>query len=562
MRFSFSLLSLLVAAPFVGRAQDATVPLDADTYRLIDRYAIRYGGAVSGLHTSIKPYGRTQVAQLAEAIAADSGHLSPTDRFNLQWLRRDNWNSTRHPAEMAAKPRLRHFYKRPADFYSVQTADSAFTLRANPVLYLGTGSGTGTGTANLNVNTRGIQLEGVIDKRLGFYTFLADNQVFAPDYVDNRVKRDGVFPGETFWKPFKPTLKDPGGYDFFTARGYLNYAVTKHISAQFGHDNVFYGNGYRSLFMSDFAPPVFFLKLNTRVWKFQYQNLFTELTASYGRANQVFGKKYMTQHHLSLALTPRLSIGVSEMVIFGKRTGGFELQYLNPIIFYRAVEQSLGSKDNSLVGADFKWNVANRVQLYGQVLLDEFLLKEVTARNGWWSNKQAVQFGVKYVDVAGLSNLDVQAEVNLIRPYVYQHQDSLTAYQHYQQPLAHPIGANLTEFIGTLRYQPLPRLTVLGKAIYTQFGADTATTNWGNNPLLPYYPHPRDFGNTTGQGFKVNQLHLDLTASYQVGHNLFVDLKQVIRRGYAYDALRPAERSDNLTSVAIRWNIKQRTYEF
>ena len=573
MRFS-TLLSLLVigAAPLAVRAQDATVPLDADTYRLIDRYAIRYGGAVPSLHTSLKPYGRTQVARLAEAVAAaDSTHLSRADRFNLRWLRRDNWNASAHPAELSAKPLLRTFYERPADLYSVQTPDSAFTLRVNPVLYLGSGSGTGTGTAGLAVNTRGVQVEGTIDRRLGFYTFLADNQVFAPDYVDQRIRRDGVVPGEGFWKPFKPTRTSFGGYDFFTARGYLNYAITRHISAQLGHDRVFIGNGYRSLILSDFAPAFFFLKLNTQVWRFRYQNLFTELTANYGRANQVYGKKYMAQHHLTFAVTPRLSVGVSEMEIFGKRTGGFELQYLNPIIFYRAIEQSVGSKDNALVGADVKWNVVDRVQLYGQVLLDEFLLKEIKARRGWWANKQAVQAGVKYVDVAGISNLDIQAEINFIRPYTYQHQDSLTNYQHYQQPLAHPIGANLWEAIGVVRYQPapLPRLTVVGKAIYTKFGADFDTTNYGTNPLLSYKNHERrDFGHETGQGIAIQQLHLDLTASYQIAHNLFLDVKQVVRRGYSYAAIPTLAQSPlatstaNLTSVALRWNIGQRLYEF
>ncbi len=579
--FSLFLLAVAGAAPRAVRAQDATVPLDADTYRLIDRYAIRFGGAVPGLQTSLKPYGRTQVAQLADAIAADSAAnpaarpLSPADRFNLRWLRRDNWNAARTPAEVGDGYVKGVFYQRPADLYSVQTPDSAFTLRVNPVLYLGTGSGTGTGTAGLNVNTRGIQVEGTIDRRLGFYTFLADNQVFAPDYVDARVRRDGVVPQEGFWKPFKNTPTSVGGYDFFTARGYLNYAVTKHISAQLGHDKVFIGNGYRSLILSDYAPAFFFLKLNTQVWRFRYQNLFTELTANYGRANQVYGKKYMAQHHLSFAITPRLSVGMSEMVIFGKRTGGFELQYLNPLIFYRAVEQGVGSKDNSLVGADVKWNVVNRVQLYGQVLLDEFLLKEIKARKGWWANKQAVQLGVKYVDVAGVSNLDVQAEVNFIRPYTYQHQDSLTSYQHYQQPLAHPIGANLTEFIGVVRYQPsvLPRLTVVGKAIYTDFGTDvvdlnTGSTNYGTNVLLSYNTRPNEYGNKTGQGLGTNQLHLDFTASYQMAHNLFVDVKQVVRQ-MAYDQtvfpatdITPRAADGNFTSVALRWNIGQRLYEF
>ena len=48
---------------------------------------------------------------------------------------------------------------------------------------------------------------------------------------------------------------------------------------QLGHDRNFIGNGYRSLILADYSTPYFFLKLNTRIWKFNYQNLFAELTA-------------------------------------------------------------------------------------------------------------------------------------------------------------------------------------------------------------------------------------------------------------------------------------------
>ena len=39
---------------------------------------------------------------------------------------------------------------------------------------------------------------------------------------------------------------------------------------------------------------------------------------------------------------------------------------------------------------------------------------------------------------------------------------------------------------------------MVGKAIYTKFGADVDSFNWGSNALLPYIPHPREYGNTTG----------------------------------------------------------------
>ena len=50
----------------------------------------------------------------------------------------------------------------------------------------------------------------------------------------------------------------------------------------------------------------------------------------------------------------------------------FEWHYLIPIIFYRSIEQSLGSADNSVIGLDFKANFLRHFQLYGQFVLDEF----------------------------------------------------------------------------------------------------------------------------------------------------------------------------------------------
>ena len=53
------------------------------------------------------------------------------------------------------------------------------------------------------VNTRGVQVEGIIDQRLGFYAFLTDNQRAVPQYVQNRIVRDTIVPHEGYWKYFK-----------------------------------------------------------------------------------------------------------------------------------------------------------------------------------------------------------------------------------------------------------------------------------------------------------------------------------------------------------------------
>jgi hypothetical protein len=76
-----------------------------------------------------------------------------------------------------------------------------------------------------------------------------------------------------------------------------------------------------------------FLKLNTKIWKFNYQNLFMELMPQFKKSGDtLIDRKYAAMHHLSMNVTKWLNIGVFEGVIFGRKNR-FDLQYLNPSFF-------------------------------------------------------------------------------------------------------------------------------------------------------------------------------------------------------------------------------------
>ena len=57
----------------------------------------------------------------------------------------------------------------------------------------------------------------------------------------------------------------------------------------------------------------------------------------------------------------------------------------------------------------------------------------------------AYKLGGKYFDAFTVKNLDLQGEMNMVRPYTYTHYDSTANYTHYNQPLAHPLGAGFAE---------------------------------------------------------------------------------------------------------------------
>ena len=214
----------------------------------------------------------------------------------------------------------------------------------------------------------------------------------------------------------------------------------------------------------------------------------------------------------------------------------------------------------------------HRVSLYGQVLLDELKINELIANKGWFGNKYGVQLGAKYIDMLGIDHLDGQLEYNVVRPYTYSHRDAYANYTHYNQPLAHPLGANFQEVVALVRYQPMPKLLLKAKLIAAQTGKDTARVNtagtlvtytqntYGNNPLRPYTDAPNGYGNTIGQGSPSNILTLALIASYQLRHNLFIDFTAISRR--ENNPLPYYQNTMNYVGVGLRLNAATRSVDY
>lgn len=506
-----------------------------------------------------KPLNRAQVVR--GAMAFKQTHpaiaLSKTDEYNLQSLYLNNieyLSDTQRVAIKSKKP-VGRFYTTPANLYEVHVKD--FDLIINPVIqfqYMKESDND----ESLFLNSRGVAIRGRIANKIGFAASIVDNQERDPLYVQDWEDKYQSVPGAGYYKNFKGT-----GFDYFDARGYFTFNITKYIDVAFGYDRNFIGNGYRSLFLSDFSNNTLFLKLNTRIWKINYQNLFMELQQTEPRGpDRLLRKKYAVFHHLDVNVTKKLNIGLFEGIMFG-RSNRFEFGYLNPVIFYRSIEQQNGSFDNSVAGIDFKLNTLKQVQLYGQFLLDEFNLKEIKKNDGWWANKWGLQIGAKYINAFGIKNLDLQLEHNRVRPFTYSHRDSIANYTHYNQPLAHPLGANFSEMIGILRYQPAPKWMVIAKTMYWKQGLDTGSRSFGTNIFLPNVPPYRqgDYGYGIVSGIGSKTTFLSFLLSYELKENLFIEASATKRK---FDVASNTSLSTNTTIVSfgIRWNMHRRVFEF
>ena len=455
------------------------------------------------------------------------------------------------------------FFKDHLNLLAYKSKEVNFTL--NPVI-VGSTSFSSEDTERLFVYSRGLELRGTIDQKVAFYSFFTENQARYPKYVRDVIDSTLVIPYEGFWKQFNVS-----GVDFLRTQGYIDFGFSKSVSAQLGFGKNTVGNGLRSLVLSDFANNYPYFRIATKTKPFDYTNLFAELITNvrggtFGLfGSGTFSKKYLAFHHLNFKIKPNLHIGLFESVVFGDSTSGFQLEYLNPVIFYRAVEQQNASSANAFVGMDFKWNIRNRYSFYGQLMIDELIVNEALAGEGWWGNKQGFQLGWKYVDVFGIKDLYAQIEFNRVRPYTYAHSDGFTSYSHYNQPLAHPLGANFTEWYGRLYYSFSPQLSLNIMGLYTQYGNDIGNGNYGRDILKNYVeraatddPRSPEYGVKHLQGAKTDLTMIFLRGTFRWKYNLSLDAEVTFRNE---SSARVSHRT-TIFGVSIRMNAPSRTYLF
>tara|TARA_B100000242_G_scaffold292860_1_gene269306 strand:- start:1401 stop:3029 length:1629 start_codon:yes stop_codon:yes gene_type:complete len=338
------------------------------------------------------------------------------------------------------------------------------------------------------VNTRGYFVQGMLGKKISFSTSFCENQAIFPNYLHSYIKSNNVVPGQGYARDFKGT-----GFDYAMSSGHVSYKPNKMFLLQFGHGKHFIGDGYRSLLLSDNSFNYPFLKIQTNFSKIQYTNLYCELMdINYFKTNLVdnidqmgYPKKYISSHYLSYNFTNKFNISLFESVVWRMNHApgvrGFDVSYLNPIAMLRPIEFSLNSPDNVLIGLNSKY-IINRSYLYGQLIIDEFSLNDLREDNGFWGNKIGYQYGYKIFDAFGIERLNLQAEYNYVRPYTYAHHNPQQNYAHYNQPLAHPLGANFSEFLFLLNYK-YQRFELSGKIIFSKYGGKILNdpTSYGND---------------------------------------------------------------------------------
>jgi hypothetical protein len=556
------LLVAYIAAYGFSYAQSVFMPLNHPAVYSLQRLEIKQGKLADPSHfnTSSGFYRRQFITQYIDSFETGGVKLSKQDFFNMEYIRNDNFEWTHAYTTQSNKKSWGEIFHYKSTFYAVNTPD--FKLAVNPVVNLFAASESNNNNPVI-INTRGIEMRASIGNNIGIFTRLEDDIMSPNQRTLDFYKEKKVLPGESFLK-----TSDGKTFNYSRARGYINFNINKYIDMQFGHDNNVIGNGYRTFYMSDFSRPQLFLRTNTHVWKLNYTNIYGSMYRYSPMSNRSgsfnIERHYFATQYLNLQATKNLQFGLFQTISFHsdsiRTRNGFDIEYLNPIIFYKSVENGLNSPDKAILGADFKWNFLRQFQVYGQMVISEMVLAEFIQFNGWAGNKYAIQLGTKCLDIFGVNNLDVQLEYNYVRPYMYTSFDAGNAYVNYNQNMAHPLGANFMEGIGIIRYQPIERLMLKATGMYYIIGRDTGNTNYGSNIGLSYKNIIQTYGNYVGQGIRNDVLLLDLVSSYMLYHNFFIDF-QIAYRG-SQSELAKFESNSFFIGMGIRWNMVERRWDF
>ncbi len=512
------------------------IPFSHSYYSQFD-YALNQVGANN--HTSSKPYTYAEVAKYYDIEKANQQLM----KNKSSWFGRKLWNEN-----------------------MVQIQGDGYWFTLNPIVDLQMGNSMSKTSNKTFVNTRGVQLRGGLGDQINFTTTIYESQGRFADYFNNYAEsirpsggNPAIIPGIGIAKAFKTNA-----YDFPMAEANLTFAPSKFFDIQLGYGRNFLGDGYRSLLLSDGSSPYPYLKINTKFWKIKYTNTYMWMkdVRDAVTVDGTYATKYVANHFLSWNVSKRFNLGFFESVVWANQNNrGFDFNFVNPIIFYRAVEFASSSKSgNALLGltGKYKWN--NSVNFYGQFLLDEFSLGDMKTADHSWKNKYGYQLGAKYYNAFNVNNLLLQVEYNHVRPYVYSHSDVLTNYGNNNQSLGHQWGGNFKELIGIARYH-YGRYFVDAKLTMGVRGLDfvDSTANYGSNIYLSYNDNRyADTGVVIGQGNKANVLIADMQAGYVINPQTNLKLfGSLIYRNFNPMADTPVYLKENTTwfSLGLRCDI-------
>lgn len=475
------------------------------SYQFYQKLNVDVYDPATALHTSLKPYFISDSSALRARY--DSLMLNNADNRKNSWIHRVLFNG--HIAEVKNKEFTFYFDYLTDIGFGRDLSDSKSTY----------------------INTRGYEAGGTIGSRFFFFTSGYENQGRFANYESAYIAAKGFVPGQAQDRMTigQTTVTNSSDWSYSTAL--LGFKVSKSVILNLGMDKVFIGDGYRSVLLSDYSSsyPLFRLTAdlgkNVRymaMWAYlDDQNAHKFDINTSGPNNR---RKWAVFHYIDWNITNRASLGFFNALIAAEADDqgnrhGFDLNYINPVLFSSSLGPSSTIADHTLLGFNAKYKVLDKTTVYGQLLFD----------NGSSATRNAFQLGLRGSDLFGVKSLNYLGEYNTADPYTYANQNPIVNYTQFSEPLGHPFGANFKEYLGILNY-PLGKFDLQGQVNYATYGLNNGGINYGKDITLP--DNVSVVNGSTGQGLATTLKYAEGTVAYVLNpkYNLRIEIGALVRQ--------------------------------
>ena len=422
----------------------------------------------------------------------------------------------------------------------LDVVESDVSLKADPLFNFAIGNSSPNDDYRYFTNSRGFRVLGDIGQKVSFETRFYENQMIYPEYLDEIADQRGIGIGIGRSKPFKDY-----GLDAATASGYVSYAPFKEINFQFGHGRHFFGNGYRSLLLSDYAPnyPYFSGQYLFFKGKVAYKHISAWMHSrkrSPGSGispETIYKRKAASFNMISFSIHQNLEFSLFEGAIhklYDESQGSVfpDVSFYTPVLGVSRLLDLSESGMNRIYGASFSSLFLSSIELYGQTMLHE-------------SSRFALQSGLKWLNPLKISNSYLMMEYNYIKPFSYTVDSSriLQTYSHNGHELAHPIGSGISELIvkGYFEYKKF-----LFNFQFSHFLRTYGETNLGADIFLPSSSSSVDLMN-----------HRNYFSYIELGYllNVQTQMKVFINFSRRTNVLSSQTYPENFLMVGFRTNL-------
>ena len=201
------------------------------------------------------------------------------------------------------------------------------------------------------------------------------------------------------------------------------------LSLELGRERILWGTGLINKMILSNNPPLFdFVKFDVSYKKFRYDFLHGWLVqppviTHVDSLNQDFKSKpskYIAISRLGYQANERLSLGVSQMIIYANRP--FEAAYLNPFLFWESAQRSMNDLDNSFLTFDGRYLPIPGTEMSSSIIFDDINFSRLF-KGEWAASNNGVewQFGAMISSPILPEEMTFTLEYMQARPYIFSH---------------------------------------------------------------------------------------------------------------------------------------------